>query len=481
MRSDKQFFKSIALAALLGTGFSTAGVAQDTTNIVNPETEAPAILKTTPAGGAMNVDLSSVIEITFNREMDKTTINGNTMILHTSSADSMHKQHGEMMDDPKKEKKSVTNDSENNQKNIEEAVNGTISYSDKMAVFTPDSDLKEGTMYTFTVTNSVKTPENIALENIHNWSFKTMGSSDSTYTDLQDENPNMNRNEQDRNIINSNRMVRNEFSEKATETTDSAYTLRQNMNYSNDSATDTMNTTFNGENNMIDLGKAGQFVILAKKTINNESESRITGRTGEGSATDVTKSEKTKEEMAFADSVRKSTSDEVMIWQSNQSDTASTDVSEAIKDMMSAHSDALLQSGNDATSQMNESLHTAELTSGIREWSDSLNIESDVTLSGSADDVWVFKIGNNLNVNENTVFTLTDGARADNIFWIVEGEVTIGKDANFEGIILSMNDITLEKGAKLNGRMFSQTSITLDDNTITEPGSMAGQRTSTNR
>lgn len=475
MRTEKQFFKSIILAALIGTGFSTAGIAQDSTNFINPETEDPAILKTTPASGSMNVDLNSVIEITFNREMDKSTFNGSTMALHMSSVDSMNKQHGKMSDDPLMGKSAI-NDSESNRMDIAESVNGTISYSNKVAVFTPDSNLKEGSMYTFTVTNGVKTLDDTALENDRNWSFKTMVSSDSTYIDMRDENINMNMNHADRNRINSNRMDRNEFNEKAKEKTGLAYTLRQNITYSNDNATDTVHTMLNGENNMIDLGKAGQFVILAKTAINNESESRITGRTGEGSATDMKMSEK-----AFADSVQKSTSNEIIVWQSDQSNTASANVSEAIKDMMSAHSDALLQSGNDMSSQLNENFHTSELRSGIREWSDSLTIEFDVTFSGGTNDVWVFKIGNNLNVNENTVFMLTDGTRADNIFWIVEGEVTIGKDANFEGIILSMNDIIFEKGAKLNGRIFSQTSITLDDNTITEPGSMAGQRSSTNR
>ena len=79
------------------------------------------------------------------------------------------------------------------------------------------------------------------------------------------------------------------------------------------------------------------------------------------------------------------------------------------------------------------------------------------------------------------MFTLTNGARAENVFWYVEGEVSVGGNASFEGIILSMNEITFDKGAKMNGRMFSQTSITLDDNTITEPKNMEGQASSSNK
>lgn len=148
---------------------------------------------------------------------------------------------------------------------------------------------------------------------------------------------------------------------------------------------------------------------------------------------------------------------------------------------MSAYSDASMQNGDSLTGHKNEGFHSTMLAPGVHEWSDSLHIASDATLSGSAEDVWLFKVGENLTVDENTTFTLSSGARAENVFWIVEGEVTVGENALFEGMILSKNEITLEKGAKLNGRMFSQSSITLDENTINEPRIMTGQRTSTNR
>lgn len=147
--------------------------------------------------------------------------------------------------------------------------------------------------------------------------------------------------------------------------------------------------------------------------------------------------------------------------------------------MMSAYADAAMLNGDDVTTHNTKSFHHEPvLAPGVHEWSDSLQITSDVTLSGSADDVWIFKTSKNLTVNENTVFTLANGARAENVFWYIEGDVTIQKNVQFEGVILSMNEITLEEGAKLNGRMFSQTSINLDDNTITQPRSMTGQTTS---
>lgn len=436
MRTYKHFFKQITITALLVAGITTTGVAQDTTSIDTPEADTPVILTTSPTGGEMNVDLGDAMEITFSSDMDETTINGTSLLLQATHTDSVNKMPGEMRDNQIRDRLPIT-ESGNKMEYTKSAVSGTISYSNKVALFTPTNELKEGTHYTFTVTNDVKNSENIALKNDHSWSFTTTGTSGVTYSDNQNGNSDEKKNE-------------------------AGYSTPDSM--------------FVDSPSMIDLGKAGMYVILAKEAVNNEADSRITGLIGEGSS-----SNSTDKESDSIHSAMQSNSDKIFILQSNQSDTSSTNINQAIEDMMSAYGDASMQDGDSLTSHKNEHFHNTVLTSGVYEWSDSLHIESDVTLSGSADDVWLFKIGENLSVDENIVFTLTNGAQTENIIWYVEGDVTIGKEAHFEGVILSMNEIMLEKGAKLNGRMFSQTSITLNDNTVTEPGRMAGQTSSTYR
>ncbi|MFU8861957.1 MAG: ice-binding family protein [Cyclonatronaceae bacterium] len=442
MKTDNQLFKSISLTALLFGGFAAAGFAQDTNKIVDPETKAPVILTTAPGGGEMNVGLSSVIEITFSSDMDETSLNGTTLLLQATFATATPGNQRDVMLNDQIRDRAAIRGSENSRHAATGAVNGTISYSDKVARFTPNGELQEGTLYTFTVTNGVKDSENIALETSQSWSFTTSGTPNSANLNMPNNRFGMERSESNRRTTDASQK------DKAT---------------------------------MIDLGKAGHFVILAKTTINNESKSRITGHTGEGSVTDESKIDKPKNENASTDAKRKSTSNRALVLQSSQSDTTSPDVDDAIEDMMAAYSDASMQSGNNVTTHKNEHFKSNKLTPGVHEWSNSLHLESDVTLSGSADDVWLFKIRNDLTMDEDIVITLTDGATADNVFWYVEGEVTIGKNAQFEGIILSMDEITLEKGAKLNGRMFSQAAISLDENTVTEPKSKPIQTSSIKR
>lgn len=248
MRTYNQYFKSFALSALLYIGIATAGIAQDTTTIVTPEANTPVILSTSPTGGEMNVDLSGAVEITFSSEMDETTINGTTLLLQATYKDTVNMMPGEMRDNQIRDRSPIK-EPENSMLYTSGAVSGTISYSDKVAIFTPSSELNEGTLYTFTVTNGVKNAENMALENDYNWSFTTTGTSGATYSDKRNDSSDEKKNE---------------------------------PGYS------TANTLFMDKPTMIDLGKARLYVILTREAINNESESRITGYTGQGSSADGT-------------------------------------------------------------------------------------------------------------------------------------------------------------------------------------------------
>lgn len=438
MRIHKQFFKSVAFATLLSSGFAANAIAQDTSTIVDPEIKAPVIVTTSPNGGEMNVSLGSVIEITFSNEMDGESINGSTLLMHATSIDTTREYRSEVMMDDQIRDRSETKRSNNNWQSSTGAISGTISYSNKVALFTPDTELKEGTLYTFTVTSGVHDLDNIAIENAQDWSFTTTGAPDTAYFDNANQN---------KRYAMAGPEINSMYASKTTKSV-----------------------------KIIDLGTAENYVMLAKKDVKNDSSSSITGDIGEGSA--VKNSQK---ETRMSNSEQKSTTGKSLGMRSSKNDTASADVTEALKDMMSAHADAAMLNGDDVTTHNTKSFHHEPvLAPGVHEWNDSLQVTSDVTLSGSADDVWIFKTSNTLTINENTVFTLSDGARAENIFWYAEGEVIIGKNVQLEGIIMSTNEITLEEGAKLNGRMFSQMSITLDDNTVTEPRSMTGQTTSTN-
>jgi hypothetical protein len=92
-----------------------------------------------------------------------------------------------------------------------------------------------------------------------------------------------------------------------------------------------------------------------------------------------------------------------------------------------------------------------------------------LTLTGAANDVWIFQISNDLDLSSATKIILSGGAQAKNVFWQVAGQATIHANAHFEGVILSQTAITLQTNASFHGRAFAQSLIALDNNALTAP------------
>jgi hypothetical protein len=119
------------------------------------------------------------------------------------------------------------------------------------------------------------------------------------------------------------------------------------------------------------------------------------------------------------------------------------------------------------------------LAPGLYKWGTGVIIPTGVTLSGGANDVWIFQIATDLTVASGKKVILSGGAQPKNIFWQVGTQATLGTYSHFEGIILAGTLIAMQTGASINGSLFAQTAVTLDANTVTGqtgepffPGSM---------
>ncbi len=107
------------------------------------------------------------------------------------------------------------------------------------------------------------------------------------------------------------------------------------------------------------------------------------------------------------------------------------------------------------------------LPAGLYKWSTGVLITNvGVTLNGGLDDIWIFQIAQDLVVNNNAIITLSGGAQAKNIFWVVSGQATLGTYSDFGGIILSKTLVSLNTGARVTGKLFAQTAVTMIANTV---------------
>jgi hypothetical protein len=92
-----------------------------------------------------------------------------------------------------------------------------------------------------------------------------------------------------------------------------------------------------------------------------------------------------------------------------------------------------------------------------------------LTFKGSATDIWIIQVDSTLTIAADTVMKLEGKALIKNIFWVVSGAVTLGKNSVFQGILNTHTNVAMNSKASLNGRIFAGTAVTLIMNTIKEP------------
>jgi Ice-binding-like len=218
---------------------------------------------------------------------------------------------------------------------------------------------------------------------------------------------------------------------------------------------------------LVDLGTAGTYVILAKEATTNVPTSDITGNIGLSPAAASFYS-------GFAQNLPAggafSTSPQVTgnIYASDYAVPTPANLTTAISDMETAYTDAAGRPLPDHIELASGNLGGLTLPAGLYKWSNTVTIPGNVTLNGNANDVWIFQIAGGITQASAARVVLTGGAVAEHVFWQVAGVVAIGTTAHMEGVVMSATQITMNTGATANGRLLAQTAITLAGNTIVE-------------
>lgn len=215
------------------------------------------------------------------------------------------------------------------------------------------------------------------------------------------------------------------------------------------------------------LGTAASYVILAKSGISTVPPSAITGNVAvsPAAATYITGF------ALIADSTNAfSTSTQVTgkVYAADYATPTPSNLTTAVGDMQLAFTDAAGRAP-DVKQLGAGNIGGMTLTPGVYQWSTGLTIPTDVTLTGSATDVWIFQIAQDLSMSSAAKVVLAGGALPKNIFWQVSGLVALDTTAHCEGVVLTQTAVTLRTGASINGRLLAQTAVTLDSSTVVAP------------
>ncbi len=223
----------------------------------------------------------------------------------------------------------------------------------------------------------------------------------------------------------------------------------------------------------VPLGTAGNYAILATTGVASVPSSVVTGYIGLSPAargyltgwsliTEPTDTYFTSAQVAAPGKLFSS---------DNVGGSTAANLTTAVANMGTAYTAA---AGRTATSAATTNVGAGTLTSltltpGVYQWGSAITIPTDLTLNGSATDVWIFKVAGTLTMAAAKNVILTGGALSKNVFWQVAGAVNIGANTHFEGIILGQTSITMGNLASIKGRLLAQSAVNIDAATVTVP------------
>jgi hypothetical protein len=216
----------------------------------------------------------------------------------------------------------------------------------------------------------------------------------------------------------------------------------------------------------VNLGKAGDYVILAKTGISTTGSTKVTGDIGVSpvAATYITGFSLTAPPTSY------STSSLVVgkVYAADYAVPTPAKLTTSVLDMQAAYTDAAGRAPN-FTELGTGDIGGKTLGAGVYKWSTNVIVPANVTLSGSSTDIWIFEIAGNLTLSSGVRVTLAGGALAKNVFWQVAGIASLGTTSHLEGNVLCKTAIVLKTGASANGRLLAQTAVTLDANAVKKP------------
>lgn len=113
------------------------------------------------------------------------------------------------------------------------------------------------------------------------------------------------------------------------------------------------------------------------------------------------------------------------------------------------------------------------LTAGVYAISGAGSIAGTLNLSGSANDIFIFKINGALTTGAGSTVNLINGAQARNVFWVATsvGAMTIAGTTIMKGTLFAKDAAaSIGSGSTLEGRLFSNSdAITVGPSTISTP------------
>ncbi|MFV8373261.1 Ig-like domain-containing protein [Flavobacterium sp. LB2P74] len=430
-------------------------------------TITPMVVSTDPANNATNVFLNKIVAVNFNMPMNQATVSATTFTLKQGTT----------------------------------SVAGSVSYNGTTAYFTPTALLASNTIYTATITTGVKNVQGTTIASNYTWTFTT-GSITAPNVTATDPTNNASGVALNKDITANFSMAMDPLTISATTFTlkNGSAIITGTVSYLGTTATFNPNsdllpgTTYTatismGAKNLAGVSLANDFVwnfstnsAVVGNTVNLGSAERFGILAGVGVSNNAGFSVINNMDVGISPGVRSSITGFPPAIIVNGAIYASDDIApagvaamltQAKLDLTNAY---LFAEGASYSAPITVSGDQGgkTLVAGIYKSTSTLLVQNgDLTLSGSATDVWIFQVASAFTTvgGAGGSIKLAGGALAKNVFWQTGSSATIGNYTSFVGNILALQSITMGAYSTAQGRMLARNGavVMTHTNIITKP------------
>ncbi|MFV8336684.1 Ig-like domain-containing protein [Flavobacterium sp. RSP29] len=430
-------------------------------------TITPMVVSTDPANNATNVFLNKIVAVNFNMPMNQATVSATTFTLKQGTT----------------------------------SVAGSVSYNGTTAYFTPTALLASNTIYTATITTGVKNVQGTTIASNYTWTFTT-GSITAPNVTATDPTNNASGVALNKDITANFSMAMDPLTISATTFTlkNGSAIITGTVSYLGTTATFNPNsdllpgTTYTATistsaKNLAGVPLANDYVwnfntnsAVVGNTVNLGSAERFGIIAGVGVSNNAGFSVINNMDVGISPGVRSSITGFPPAIIVNGAIYASDDVApagiaamltQAKLDLTNAY---LFAEGASYSAPITVSGDQGgkTLVAGIYKSTSTLLVQNgDLTLSGSATDVWIFQVASAFTTigGAGGNIKLTGGALAKNVFWQTGSSATIGNYTSFVGNILALQSITMGAYSTAQGRMLARNGavVMTHTNIITKP------------
>ena len=147
-------------------------------------------------------------------------------------------------------------------------------------------------------------------------------------------------------------------------------------------------------------------------------------------------------------------------------------LSTAISDMTVVYNDGIARINPDGLNLLYEN---QIFLPGLYKWTTAVTITHTISFDAQNEQssIWIIQITKTLTLMADATVVLLNGAKPNNIFWVVSEAASMLENSHMEGIMILKTSLSTLSGSSLTGKVLAQTALTMISTSIVDANTLS--------